>query len=65
MSFGEAIQTVFRNYAEFTGRATRAEFTTLLVAAYAVPIALWAQGLRSAWVLLPLATTMLAARSSG
>jgi uncharacterized membrane protein YhaH (DUF805 family) len=26
MSFGEAIQTVFRKYAEFTGRATRAEF---------------------------------------
>lgn len=26
MSFGEAIQTVFRNYAEFTGRATRPEF---------------------------------------
>jgi uncharacterized membrane protein YhaH (DUF805 family) len=26
MSFGEAIQTVFREYAEFTGRATRAEF---------------------------------------
>jgi Protein of unknown function (DUF805) len=26
MSFGEAIQSVFRNYAEFTGRATRPEF---------------------------------------
>jgi uncharacterized membrane protein YhaH (DUF805 family) len=26
MSFGEAIQTVFRKYAEFTGRARRAEF---------------------------------------
>jgi uncharacterized membrane protein YhaH (DUF805 family) len=26
MSFGEAIQTVFHEYAEFTGRATRAEF---------------------------------------
>jgi uncharacterized membrane protein YhaH (DUF805 family) len=26
MSFGEAIQTVFRKYAEFAGRATRAEF---------------------------------------
>jgi uncharacterized membrane protein YhaH (DUF805 family) len=26
MSFGEAIQTVFRKYAEFNGRATRAEF---------------------------------------
>jgi uncharacterized membrane protein YhaH (DUF805 family) len=26
MSFGEAIRTVFRKYAEFTGRATRPEF---------------------------------------
>ena len=26
MSFGEAIQTVFRKYAEFAGRARRAEF---------------------------------------
>ena len=26
MSFGEPIQAVFRKYAEFTGRATRAEF---------------------------------------
>jgi len=26
MSFGEAIQTVFRKYADFTGRATRPEF---------------------------------------
>jgi uncharacterized membrane protein YhaH (DUF805 family) len=26
MSFGEAIGTVFRNYAEFMGRAARAEF---------------------------------------
>jgi uncharacterized membrane protein YhaH (DUF805 family) len=26
MSFGEAITTVFRKYAEFTGRATRPEF---------------------------------------
>jgi uncharacterized membrane protein YhaH (DUF805 family) len=26
MPFGEAIQTVFRKYAEFTGRATRPEF---------------------------------------
>jgi uncharacterized membrane protein YhaH (DUF805 family) len=26
VSFGEAIQTVFRKYAEFTGRAPRAEF---------------------------------------
>jgi uncharacterized membrane protein YhaH (DUF805 family) len=26
MSFGEAIRTVLRKYAEFTGRATRAEF---------------------------------------
>ena len=26
MSFGDAIQTVFRTYAEFSGRAGRAEF---------------------------------------
>lgn len=26
MSFGEAIQTVFRKYAEFMGRAARDEF---------------------------------------
>ncbi|MET4638026.1 DUF805 domain-containing protein [Mycetocola sp. 2940] len=26
MTFGEAIQSVFRNYAEFTGRASRSEF---------------------------------------
>lgn len=26
MTFGEAIQTVFRKYAEFTGRASRSEF---------------------------------------
>lgn len=26
MSFGDAIQTVFRKYAEFSGRASRAEF---------------------------------------
>lgn len=26
MSFGDAVTTVFRKYAEFTGRATRAEF---------------------------------------
>ena len=44
-------------------RATRAEFATLLAAAFVVPIALWAQGLRSAWVLLPLGTTTLAART--
>lgn len=44
-------------------RATRLEYATLLLAAFAVPIALWAQGLASAWVLLPLATTTLAARN--
>ncbi len=44
-------------------RATRVEFATLLAAAFIVPIALWAQGLRSAWVLLPLGATSLAART--
>jgi 1,4-dihydroxy-2-naphthoate octaprenyltransferase len=44
-------------------RATRVEFAALLGAAFIVPIALWAQGLRSAWVLLPLGSTSLAART--
>ncbi len=44
-------------------RAVRAEFGALLSAAYAIPLGLWAQGLRSAWILLPLATATLAART--
>jgi 1,4-dihydroxy-2-naphthoate polyprenyltransferase len=44
-------------------RAARAEFATLLVAAFLIPMALWAQGLRSAWILLPLAAASLAART--
>ena len=44
-------------------RATRVEFAALLAGAFLVPIALWAQGLGSAWVLLPLGTTSLAART--
>jgi 1,4-dihydroxy-2-naphthoate octaprenyltransferase len=44
-------------------RAARAEFATLLVAAFLIPMALWAQGLRSAWILLPLAAASLAVRT--
>lgn len=42
-------------------RGARAEYLALLIAAYAVPLALWAQGLRTAWILLPFATVSLAA----
>ena len=44
-------------------RGARAEFLALLIAAYAVPLGLWAQGLRSAWILLPFATGSLAMRA--
>ena len=44
-------------------RAARAEFATLLGAAFLVPMALWAQGVRSAWILLPLGAASLAART--
>ena len=44
-------------------RGARAEFLALLVAAYAVPLGLWSQGLRSAWILLPFATGSLAMRT--
>jgi 1,4-dihydroxy-2-naphthoate octaprenyltransferase len=44
-------------------RGARAEFLALLVAAYAVPLGLWSQGLRSAWILLPFATGSLAMRA--
>lgn len=44
-------------------RAARAEFLALLIAAYAVPIGLWAQGFRTAWILLPFATGSLATRA--
>ena len=44
-------------------RGARAEYLALLIAAYAVPLGLWAQGLRSAWILLPFATVSLAAKT--
>lgn len=44
-------------------RGARAEFAALLAAAFLVPMALWAQGLRSAWILLPLGAASLAART--
>lgn len=53
-----------RTVAVLLGRgAARAEYITLLFAAYAIPVGLWARGLRSAWILLPLATATLAART--
>ena len=53
-----------RTLAVILGRgAARAEFMALLIAAYAVPLGLWAQGLRSAWILLPFATGSLAMRA--
>ena len=44
-------------------RGARAEYAALLGAAFVVPLALWAQGLRSAWVLLPFGVAMLATRT--
>jgi 1,4-dihydroxy-2-naphthoate octaprenyltransferase len=44
-------------------RGARAEYLALLIAAFAVPLGLWAQGLRTAWILLPFATGSLAART--
>jgi 1,4-dihydroxy-2-naphthoate polyprenyltransferase len=44
-------------------RGARAEFLAFLIAAYAVPLGLWAQGFRSAWILLPFATGPLAMRA--
>jgi 1,4-dihydroxy-2-naphthoate octaprenyltransferase len=43
-------------------RATRTEYVLLLVAAYAVALALWLAGWSSAWVLLPWLTLPLAIR---
>ena len=42
--------------------AARVQYALLLAVAYAVPLLLWARGLASAWVLLPLLTLPLAAR---
>jgi uncharacterized membrane protein YhaH (DUF805 family) len=42
MSFGDAIVTVFRKYAEFTGRATRAEFWWFTLFSFLVSSALGA-----------------------
>lgn len=42
MSFGDAISTVFRKYAEFTGRATRAEFWWFALFSFLVGSALGA-----------------------
>ncbi|HET9251124.1 MAG TPA: 1,4-dihydroxy-2-naphthoate polyprenyltransferase [Candidatus Eisenbacteria bacterium] len=53
-----------RTLAVLLGRGgARAEFAALLGAAFVVPLALWAQGLRSAWILLPFGVAMLATRT--
>jgi len=53
-----------RTLAVLLGRGgTRAEYLALLIAAYAVPLGLWAQGFRGAWILLPFATASLAGRA--
>jgi 1,4-dihydroxy-2-naphthoate octaprenyltransferase len=53
-----------RTLAVLLGRqAARAEYLALLFAAFSVPLGLWAQGLRNAWILLPFATGSLAARA--
>jgi 1,4-dihydroxy-2-naphthoate octaprenyltransferase len=53
-----------RTLAVVLGRGgARAEYVALLFSSYAIPLGLWAQGLRSAWILLPLATVSLAARA--
>lgn len=53
-----------RTLAVVLGRGgARAEYIALLFSSYAIPLGLWAQGLRSAWILLPLATVSLAARA--
>ena len=41
-------------------KGTRAEYTILLAAAFAIPVFIWLGGFASAWVLLPLASLPLA-----
>lgn len=71
MSFGNAISTVFRKYAEFSGRATRSEFWWFSLFALLVSLAVgsvW-DGLAGAWffaVLLPsLAVSVRRLRDAG
>ncbi len=53
-----------RTLAVLLGRGgARAEYLALLIGAYAVPLGLWAQGFRGAWILLPFATISLAGRA--
>lgn len=71
MSFGNAISTVFRKYAEFQGRATRSEFWWFALFATLVSLALGAiwDDLSVAWgfaVLLPsLAVSVRRLRDAG
>ena len=54
-----------RTLAVLLGRSgARGEFVGLLLGAYGIPLGLWAQGLRSAWILLPLATVALATQAT-
>jgi uncharacterized membrane protein YhaH (DUF805 family) len=58
MSFGQAISTVFRKYAEFTGRASRSEFWWFALFAVIVALGLssLSDALGAAWgfaILLP------------
>ena len=53
-----------RTLAVRLGRSgSRGEFVALLLGAYGIPLGFWAQGLRSAWILLPLATVSLGVRA--
>lgn len=71
MSFGEAISTVFRKYAEFQGRATRSEFWWFALFSVLVSLAVGAvwDDLAAAWffaVLLPsLAVSVRRLRDAG
>ena len=71
MSFGQAIGTVFRKYADFNGRASRPEFWWFALFAVIVSLALGAlwDGLSVAWgfaVLLPsLAVSIRRLRDAG
>ena len=71
ITFGQAIGTVFRKYADFNGRASRPEFWWFVLFAVIVSLALGAiwDGLSAAWgfaVLLPsLAVSVRRLRDAG
>ena len=43
MTFGESVSTCFRKYADFTGRASRSQFWSLVVfiAVVEIPVIAW------------------------